>query len=186
MAVTPTTSIPLGFKAPDFELPNVIDGNNLSLNDLSHEKGLVVMFICNHCPYVIHVREELVRIAQDYLSKGIGFVAISSNDVKNYPEDGPEEMKELAEKMSFPFPYLYDESQDVAKAYDAACTPDFSVFDANLQCIYRGRMDGSTPGNHVPVTGEDLKAVLDDLLAGNEITKDQKPSMGCNIKWKSA
>ena len=143
------------------------------------------MFICNHCPYVIHVRDELVRIANDYIQKGFSFVAISSNDIESYPEDSPGKMKLLAEKLSFPFPYLFDESQDVARAYHAACTPDFSVFDGNEKCVYRGRMDGSTPGNNVPVTGEDLREVLDNLLDGNEIMQDQKPSIGCNIKWKS-
>ena len=134
---------------------------------------------------MIHVREELVRIANDYLSKGIGFVAISSNDVENYPEDAPGYMKEMAEEIDMPFPYLYDESQEIAKAYDAACTPDFSVFDKELNCVYRGRMDGSTPGNKIPVTGEDLRNVLDHLVEGRTISEEQLPSMGCNIKWKS-
>jgi peroxiredoxin len=185
MAVTPTTIIPLGFKAPDFNLPDVISKRNMSLSDLIPEKGLVVMFICNHCPYVIHVREEIVRIANDYLSKGFKFVAISSNDIKNYPEDGPSQMRQMAEEINMPFPYLYDESQDVAKAYFAACTPDFSVFDKDLLCVYRGRVDGATPGNRIPVSGEELRNVLDCIILGKEIEKDQLPSMGCNIKWKS-
>jgi len=185
MSLTPTTPIPLGFTAPDFNLPDVTSEQNIRLSDLKGEHGLVVMFICNHCPYVIHVREEMVKIAKDYQSKGIGFVAISSNDVENYPEDGPTYMKAFAHELSFSFPYLYDATQEVAKAYHAACTPDFSVFDADLSCVYRGRMDGSTPGNRVPVTGEDLRNVLDNIVSGNEITKEQLPSMGCNIKWKS-
>jgi len=185
MSLTPTIPIPLGFKAPYFDLPDVISGKNISLSEFHSEKGLIVMFICNHCPYVVHVRDELVRIAQDYIPKGFSFVAISSNDIENYPEDAPVKMKLLAEELSFPFPYLFDESQDVARAYHAACTPDFSVFDRNGKCVYRGRLDGSTPGNNVPVTGEDLRQVLDNLFAGKEIIQDQKPSMGCNIKWKS-
>jgi peroxiredoxin len=184
MARTPTTQIPLGFKAPDFSLPDTVSGKDFSYDDLRGEKGTVVMFICNHCPFVIHVREELVNMANDYQSRGIGFVVISSNDVVNYPQDAPEKMKELAEKMSFPFPYLYDESQDVAKAYDAACTPDFSVFDANNVCVYRGQMDDSRPGNDEPVNGKDLRKVFDYLLEGRELDFDQVPSLGCGIKWK--
>lgn len=184
MSLTHTEEISLGYNAPTFQLPNTVDGNTLSLSDVCGEKGLVVMFICNHCPYVVHVREELVRLAQDYMEKGIGFVAISSNDVVNYPEDGPEEMKALAQRLNFPFPYLYDEDQRVARAYHAACTPDFSVFDADLVCVYRGRLDDSTPGNGVPVTGKDMRLALDQLLSEGSVTMQQLPSMGCNIKWK--
>ncbi|CAG5084091.1 thioredoxin family protein [Parvicella tangerina] len=184
MARTPTTQIPLGFTAPDFTLPDSVSGKNYSFEQLKGEKGTVVMFICNHCPFVIHVREELVRLANDYLSKGIGFVVISSNDVENYPDDSPEKMKELAEELNFPFPYLYDETQEVAKAYDAACTPDFSVFNSDNVCVYRGQLDDSRPGNDEPVNGKDMRKVLDYLLAGKEIDFEQKPSLGCNIKWK--
>ncbi len=145
------------------------------------------MFICNHCPFVIHVREELVRVANDYLGKGIGFVAISSNDVVNYPDDHPDNMAELARDLKFPFPYLYDASQAIARAYDAACTPDFSVFDAADCCVYRGELDGSRPGNDIPVTGESLRKAIDYLIRGEEVPAEgQRPSMGCNIKWKDA
>lgn len=184
MARTPTTQIPLGFKAPTFELPDAVSDKRFKYNDLKGDKGTVVMFICNHCPFVIHVREELVRLANDYLNKGIGFIVISSNDVENYPQDGPDLMKELAEQLNFPFPYLYDESQEVAKAYDAACTPDFSVFNADDVCIYRGQLDDSRPGNDAPVDGKDLRKVFDYLIDGKMLDFDQKPSLGCNIKWK--
>lgn len=186
MARTETTQIPLGFKAPTFELSNGVDSKTYTFNDVKGEKGTVVMFICNHCPFVVHVREELVKIANDYLSQGIGFVAISSNDVENYPQDSPALMKQLAEEMSFPFPYLYDESQEVAKAFDAACTPDFSVFGADDVCAYRGQMDGSRPGNGVAVDGVDMRRTLDLLVVGNEVPAEgQMPSIGCNIKWKA-
>lgn len=185
MARTLTTSIPLGFKAPDFALKDVVSGKTISFKDVKGEKGTLVMFICNHCPYVIHVIDELVNLGNEYAEKGIGFVAISSNDVLNYPQDGPELMKEFAEERVFPFPYLYDESQDVAKAYDAACTPDFSLFNASDECVYRGELDGSRPGSEVPVTGASMRDALDKVLL-NEIipAEEQRPSMGCNIKWK--
>lgn len=185
MARTPTTQIPLGFKAPEFNLIDSVSAKRFTYNDLKGEKGSVVMFICNHCPFVIHVREELVRLANDYLQKGIGFIVISSNDVINYPQDSPELMRELALELNFPFPYLYDESQDVAKSYDAACTPDFSVFDKDDVCIYRGQLDDSRPGNDKPINGADLRMVFDYLIEGKEIDFEQKPSLGCNIKWKS-
>ncbi|MBK9291593.1 MAG: thioredoxin family protein [Bacteroidetes bacterium] len=184
MALTPTRQIPLGFKAPDFLLPDMISGRKLSFQDIKGEKGTLVMFICNHCPYVKHVIHELVRLGKDYLPKGIGFVAINSNDALKYPEDSPELMKEFAARHGFPFPYLYDETQDVARAYEAACTPDFDLFDANDLCVYRGRLDGARPGNEVPVTGEDMRRALDQLLAGMPVPAEQLPSMGCNIKWK--
>lgn len=184
MALTPTTSIPLGFKAPAFTLPDVVSGKDLSYTDVRGEKGTLVMFICNHCPYVIHMHEQLIAIAEEYGKKGIGFVAISSNDVENYPQDSPELMKELAAEKGFPFPYLYDESQEVAKAYDAACTPDFDLFDADDVCVYRGRMDESRPGNDAPLTGKDMRAAIDAVLSGTPISEPQYPSMGCNIKWK--
>lgn len=184
MALTPTKQIPLGFKAPEFTLPDMISGRNLSFEDIKGEKGTLVMFICNHCPYVKHVIHELVRLGNDYMPKGIGFVAINPNDAEKYPEDSPEKMKVFAAQHHFPFPYLYDATQDVAKAYDAVCTPDFDLFDANGFCVYRGRLDGARPGNDVAVTGEDMRKALDQLLAGTPIPAEQLPSMGCNIKWK--
>ncbi|MEQ9423437.1 MAG: thioredoxin family protein [Cyclobacteriaceae bacterium] len=184
MAETPSNMLPLGTKAPNFILPDTVSGNTLSLDELRAKAGLVVMFICNHCPYVIHVQEEMVKIASEYQSKGFSFVAISSNDVNGYPQDGPEKMKEHAIKNEFTFPYLYDETQNVAKAYDAACTPDFYVFTADLSLYYRGRIDGSRPNNEQPVTGEDLRGALNSLLDGQPSPSQQWPSMGCNIKWK--
>ncbi len=184
MAQTPTTQIPLGFKAPDFSLPDTVSGNQLDLGGLRSSSATVIMFICNHCPFVIHVKDELVRLANDYIPKGVSFVAISSNDVKNYPQDGPDKMKEFAAVNKFPFPYLYDETQDVARAYSAACTPDFSIFDGELNCVYRGQLDDSRPSNGKPVTGKDIREALDAILSGSAVTEDQKPSIGCNIKWK--
>lgn len=184
MAATETVDIELGFEAPDFNLLDTISGENKSLADVKGEKATVVMFICNHCPFVIHVNEELVKLANDYQSKGVGFVAISSNDVEKYPQDSPELMTQLAAKMGYPFPYLYDESQDIAKAYKAVCTPDFSIFDADLKCVYRGQLDSSRPGNGKPVTGEDIRAALDAIIEGKEVSEHQMPSIGCNIKWK--
>jgi len=184
MARTPTKYIPLGFGAPDFNLPEPLTGKMVSLNEVKGERGTLIMFICNHCPYVKHVIDELIKIGFDYKDKGIGIAAINSNDVENYPDDHPEKMKALANEKNFPFPYLYDESQDVAKAYDAACTPDFDLFDANGKCVYRGQLDGARPGNDVPVTGTDLRNALDQVLNGEKVSEDQMPSIGCNIKWK--
>ncbi|MCF8465299.1 MAG: thioredoxin family protein [Flavobacteriales bacterium] len=184
MARTPTVQLELGYKAQDFLLPNVVSGSLNSYADVKRENGTVVMFICNHCPFVVHVLEELIRIGNDYKDQGIGFAAISSNDVANYPDDAPEKMMQLATSTHFPFPYLYDETQEVAKAYFAACTPDFSVFDANDSCVYRGQLDDSRPGNSEPVNGKDLRNVLDLLIIGNEVPIKQRPSLGCNIKWK--
>ncbi|MCH2197552.1 MAG: thioredoxin family protein [Flavobacteriales bacterium] len=185
MARTYTTQIPLGYKAPHFALPEVMQGKEIHYRDIRGPKGTVVMFICNHCPYVIHVREALVKLANDYKDRGVGFVAISSNDVENYPQDGPMEMAAMAEELNFPFHYLYDESQEAAKAYDAACTPDFSVFDADDNCVYRGELDASRPGSGIPVTGEAMREVLDLLEKGKVVPAEgQRPSMGCNIKWK--
>ena len=184
MARTPTTQIPLGFKAPEFKLPNVIDNQLYGLNDLAKKNGLVVMFICNHCPFVVHVLDEIILIAKQYQKKDIGFVAISSNDIVNYPDDSPEKMKILAIDKQFSFPYLYDESQNVAKSYDAACTPDFSVFNDKLECVYRGQLDDSRPGNEEPIDGKDLRLVMDYVLENKKIDFVQKPSIGCNIKWK--
>jgi peroxiredoxin len=184
MARTPSNMWALGTKAPDFALPNTIDNKTYSFDNISGKNGTVVMFICNHCPYVVHVMEGITALANDYQNRGIGFIAISSNDVVNYPDDDPSLMKETAKKYGFSFPYLYDETQDVAKAYDAACTPDFYLFDAEKTLVYRGQMDSSRPKNELPVTGKDLRTALDAMLSGKTIDTLQKPSLGCNIKWK--
>lgn len=180
MSATPSTMLELGTEAPDFTLPSV-NGGNLSLSYADQSKGFVVMFICNHCPYVLHIEDELVKVANEYIARGIGFIAISSNDVEKYPQDSPEKMAE----KGYPFPYLYDEDQQVAKAYKAACTPDLFVFDKNRKLVYRGQFDDSRPKKDIPVTGNDLRKALDAVLAGKTIPeKDQIPSIGCNIKWK--
>ena len=184
MALTPSNMMPLGTVAPDFELQDTVSKDMYSLQSVRGEKGTVIMFICNHCPYVKHVNEEIVRLCNDYRVTGFGFAAISSNDVANYPQDGPEEMYRTAQKHKYPFPYLYDETQEIAKAYDAACTPDFYLFDADLKLIYRGQLDNSRPGNSIPVNGRDLREALDNVLNNSPQREDQKPSMGCNIKWK--
>jgi peroxiredoxin len=184
MAATETIRIPLGFPAPDFTLPDTVSGKILSLNDLKGEHATVIMFICNHCPYVKHVNSQLVQLAKDYQSKGIAFIAISSNDVEKYPQDGPELMKENALQEGYPFPYLYDETQEVAKAYHAACTPDFSIFDADLRCVYRGQLDDSRPKNDSISDGKDIRAALDAILNQQPVSAQQMPSLGCNIKWK--
>jgi peroxiredoxin len=184
MALTPSNIFEKGTKAPDFKLMDTISDRTISLSDVQGEKGTIIFFICNHCPFVIHVNEQLVQLANDYLSKGFGFVAISSNDVKNYPQDAPELMKIHAKNVGYPFPYLYDETQEVAKAYDAACTPDLYVFDGDLRSVYHGQLDNSRPGNRIPVTGQDMRAVLDSILDGSKYIGQEKPSMGCNIKWK--
>jgi peroxiredoxin len=184
MAYTESHMLPLGSDAPPFVLPDVVSGDLIRLQDIASDKATVVMFICNHCPYVVHVIPELVRLAEEYLQKGVGFVGISSNDAVHYPQDGPEKMKILAEKVKYPFPYLYDESQNVARAYDAACTPDFYVFDKDLKLNYRGRLDDSKPNSGTPLTGKDLRAALDAILSGQPVPEKQYPSGGCNIKWK--
>lgn len=184
MAITPSAMISLGTKAPDFILPDTVSGKNISLNDLKSEKATVIMFICNHCPFVKHVNKELVKVANDYIPKRISFIAISSNDVVNFPEDSPMKMKQEAKSLGYPFPYLYDESQSVARAYDAACTPDFFIYDKDLKLVYRGQLDDSRPSNGIPVTGKDIRAALDNLLSGKNISAEQKSSIGCNIKWK--
>lgn len=184
MAFTESNMLPLGVKAPDFSLPDTVSDTTLSLQEVRGKGATVVMFLCNHCPYVIHVNEEIARIVADYKNKGVGFVGISSNDVENYPMDSPELMKEHAANVPYDFPYLYDESQAVAKAYDAACTPDFYIFDADLTLVYRGRIDDSRPKNDLPLTGKDLREAIDAVLAGNSPTDKQYPSGGCNIKWK--
>ncbi|ULC60601.1 thioredoxin family protein [Flaviramulus sp. BrNp1-15] len=184
MANTPSNMIPLGTQAPDFNLFDTVSQKKLSLQEGKGNEGTVIMFLCNHCPFVIHINKVLVTIANTYAEKGIGFIAISSNDVENYPQDGPDKMMIHAEENNYPFPYLYDETQDIAKVYDAACTPDLYVFDKSLNLIYRGQLDDSRPGNGIPVTGKDLKHALDCLLENKENLESQKPSIGCNIKWK--
>jgi len=184
MARTPSNMLPLETLAPEFNLYETISSNTLSLQKLKGKKGTVIMFICNHCPFVVHVNEALVAIANTYTNKGIGFIAISSNDAVSYPQDAPDKMKAHALKENYPFPYLYDASQEVAKAYDAACTPDLYVFDAQLKLVYRGQLDDSRPENGIPVTGKDLRHALDCLLEGKANKTIQKPSIGCNIKWK--
>ncbi|EPR66224.1 PPO candidate 1 [Cyclobacterium qasimii M12-11B] len=173
----------LGSKAPDFTLPDTISGNTVTLSEVKSDTATVVIFICNHCPFVHHINSKLVEIANIYQAKGIQFIAISSNDIDYSPEDGPKYMSKIAKMEGYTFPYLYDATQEVAKAYNAVCTPDFFVFDGNLECAYRGRFDETRPGMGRP-TGKDLSNALDALLAGEKVTIDQKPSMGCSIKWK--
>ncbi len=184
MSLTPSNMIPLGTTAPAFTLPDTVSGNTFSLEQLKGNEATVIMFICNHCPYVVHVNSELVKLAGDYISKGVKFVAISSNDAASYPDDAPDKMKEAAVKLKYPFPYLYDETQEVAKAYDAACTPDFYIFDKDLKLVYRGQLDDSRPKNNIPLSGRDMREALDNLLSGKQIAELQRPSIGCNIKWK--
>ena len=184
MARTESNEFKNGTIAPDFRLINTVDDKMYGLNELKGTKATVVMFICNHCPFVIHVNNELVKMANEYQQKGVNFIAINSNDVENYPQDSPAFMKQLAKDLKFPFPYLYDETQEVAKAYDAACTPDFYVFDAALKTVYHGQLDASRPGNGKPVTGSDLRNSLNNLLENKPVLDNQKPSMGCGIKWK--
>lgn len=183
MARTESTMLALGTRAPHFKLIDTVSNEIVDLNDLTGEFGTAIMFICNHCPFVIHVNPEISRIAKKYAFKGIGFIAISSNDSINYPQDGPMHMKEKAAEEGYSFPYLYDQTQEVAKAYQAACTPDFYLFDADLKLVYRGQLDDSRPGNGVPLNGSDLRTAIDALLEGKPITKRQKPSIGCNIKY---
>ena len=183
MARTESTMLDLGTTAPPFTLPDV-DGGTVSLADFSDAPALLVMFICNHCPFVKHVRDELARIGRDYGGRGVAIVAIGSNDAEAYPADSPERMREEKREAGYGFPYLHDESQEVAHAYQAACTPDFYVFDGERRLVYRGQLDDSRPSNDVPVTGSDLRAALDAVLDGREVSAGQKPSLGCNIKWK--
>jgi len=182
MVMTPSTMLPLGTEAPDFSLPDV-DGSTVSLSDFNDAPALLVIFMCNHCPFVKHVADDLAQLAREYQAKGVAVIAISSNDVANYPADSPEQMVREAEERGYTFPYLYDETQEVAKAYRAACTPDFYVFDKGQKLYYRGQMDDSRPDSGIPVTGRDLRAALDAVLAGNQPPENQKPSIGCNIKW---
>ncbi|WP_278036163.1 thioredoxin family protein [Flavobacterium nitratireducens] len=185
MARTPSNMIDLGTIAPEFYLKDTIPNNFFSFSDLKGEKGTLVFFICNHCPFVHHVIDEIIRIANDYRVQGIGIIAISSNDVINYPQDGPELMAEYGFQNNFEFPYLYDETQEVAKAYNAACTPDFYLFDNQNKLVYRGQLDDSRPGNGIPLSGSDLRGAIDGILYNRSINPNQKPSIGCNIKWKT-
>lgn len=185
MVLTPSTMLPLGTKAPDFSLPDTVSGKTVSLSDFSDKTGLLVMFICRHCPYVQHVKQGLARLGKDCAGKELGIVAISANDAEHYPEDAPASLKAFAQEEGFTFPLLYDESQEVAKAYTAACTPDFFLFDKERKLVYRGRMDESRPDSGKPVTGKELRAAIDAVLAGRPVSGDQKPSIGCNIKWKT-
>ncbi|WP_282179503.1 thioredoxin family protein [Maribacter stanieri] len=184
MARTESKMLALGTLAPEFSLLDTISKQTLNLHALNGEKGTVIMFICNHCPFVIHVNPEITKMAIEYKKKGIHFIAISSNDVENYPEDAPQFMRIKAKAENYTFPYLYDEDQSVAKKYDAACTPDFYLFDDKLKLIYRGQLDDSRPGNELPLNGKDLRNAIDNLITGKEIDPLQKPSIGCNIKWK--
>jgi peroxiredoxin len=184
MAV-PSTMLALGTKAPEFELPVVTDGRIVSLSDFESKRALLVMFICRHCPYVRHVREELARLGRDFADSELAIVAISSNDVDEYPEDRPESLAEEAREAGYVFPYLFDETQEVAKAYTAACTPDFFLFDADRALVYRGQLDDSRPSNGLPVTGTDLRAAIDAVLSGGLVSEEQRASIGCSIKWRA-
>lgn len=184
MALTPSNMLPLGTKAPDFTLIDTITHKKMSLAELKSPVATVIMFICNHCPFVKHIQAGLVEFVKKYQARNISFIAISSNDIGDYPEDAPEKMHENAKKAGFTFPYLFDETQEVAKAYNAACTPDFYIFDRDLKCVYRGQFDDARPGNHIPVTGASMQAALDNILLGKPVDPQQKPSMGCNIKWR--
>lgn len=185
MAATQSSMLPLGTIAPDFNLPDTVSGKQYALSELRGESGTLIMFICNHCPYVLHVKQELIAIARQYSALGIACIAISANDVANYPQDAPDKMRDMMAEWGNPFPaYLYDESQETAKAYQAACTPDFYLFDKHLACVYRGRLDGATPKNNVPVSGAELRTALENLLTGKPVSSEQIPSIGCNIKWK--
>jgi len=184
MARTPSNMIPLGTIAPNFYLKDTNSNNTYSFEDLKGSKGTLVIFICNHCPFVLHVIREIVMISNDYRVQGLGIIAISSNDIEKFPQDAPELMTEFAFQNKMDFPYLFDESQDVAKAYDAACTPDFYLFDNQNRLFYRGQLDDSRPGNGIPLSGSDLRSAIDALIYNRSLKDSQKPSLGCNIKWK--
>ena len=184
MVLTPSTMLALGSPAPDFSLPDVVSGATVSLGTFAGKKALLVMFICRHCPYVQHVKDELSRLGKAYAKKDVGIVAISANDVVHFADDSPEHLQAMAKELQFTFPVCYDATQEIAKAYTAACTPDFFLFGKDRTLAYRGQLDDSRPGNNKPVTGRDLRAALDALLAGQPISQDQQPSIGCNIKWK--
>lgn len=183
MVITASTMLPLGTLAPAFRLPDT-EGNIVSAEDFKDAPALLVIFMCNHCPFVKHILDVMVELVKGYQAKGVAVVGINSNDVANFPEDSPEMMAKAAKESDFTFPYLYDETQEVAKAYRAACTPDFFLFDKEQRLVYRGQMDGSRPGNNIPITGVDLRAAIDAVLEGKQVSTEQKPSMGCNIKWK--
>jgi len=184
MARTESTMLALGTPAPDFQLPDVVTGQTISLGTFAEKKALLVMFICRHCPYVKHVEKELAQLGQDYKDSDLGIVAISANDAAAYPDDAPDSLKAMAMELGFTFPLCYDESQETAKAYTAACTPDFFLFDGDRKLVYRGQLDDSRPRNDVPVSGKDLRQAIDTVLSGGTPSEDQKPSLGCNIKWK--
>lgn len=184
MSLTPSTMLELGTPAPDFDLADPA-GNRYNLDSFKDAKALLVIFMCNHCPYVIHIRDELTKFADEYLTKGLAIVAINSNDYGNYPDDSPERMAEAIKTVGYKFPYLVDETQEVAQAYRAACTPDLYLFDGDLKLVYRGQFDDSRPGKDIPVTGKDMRAATDAVLTGSAAPNGQKPSMGCNIKWRS-
>ncbi len=185
MVKTLSTMLPLGTKAPDFSLEDVVSGNQISLHTFAEKKALLVMFICVHCPFVKHLQNALAALGKEYVDKGLGIVAISANDITSHPNDAPDKMKAMAETLGFNFPFCYDESQEVAKAYTAACTPDFFLFNRDHILVYRGQFDDSRPGNDVPVTGKDLKAAIEEVLLERKVDTQQKPSIGCNIKWKA-
>jgi peroxiredoxin len=184
MARVPSSMKPLGSPLPDFSLPDVVTGKQVSRSNVAGQKGLLTMFICRHCPFVKHVQDELARIGRDYAGRGVGIVAISANDESGFPDDRPEMLAEMSKELRFTFPYLFDESQDVARAFDAQCTPDFFIHDAGGRLVYRGQLDDSRPGSDIPVTGRDLRSALDALIDGRPISSEQRPSIGCNIKWK--
>ncbi len=184
MALTESNMLELGTEAPYFDLTDVVTGERMTLDDFRSPTATVIMFWCNHCPYVLHVTDTVLDIARTYMMKGIQFAAISANDAGKYPQDGPDNMRAVAEERDYPFPYLYDQTQQVAKDYDAACTPDFYVFDSDLKLVYRGQLDGSRPGNNVPCTGQDLTDALDAIIMRRPVSQIQRPSAGCNIKWK--
>ena len=185
MARTASTMLDLGTTAPDFQLPDVVTGETISLSTFAGKDGLLVMFICRHCPFVKHVQDQLAAIGKDYQNKNLGIVAISANDAENYPNDAPDSLKEMVSEVGFTFPLCFDESQETAKAYTAACTPDFFLFDKDFKLVYRGQLDDSRPGNDKPVDGHNLRDAIDTVLAGNPVSEDQLPSLGCNIKWKA-
>ncbi len=184
MVLTPSTMLPLGTLAPDFSLPDS-DGNTVSLGDFADAQALLVVFMCNHCPYVIHLKKDLAALAAEYSARGVATIAINANDRENYPQDAPDKMAEDKAEFGYVFPYLMDDSQETAKAYRAACTPDFYVFDKDRRLAYRGQFDDSRPGNDKPITGQDIRAALNAVLAGNPVGGEQVASMGCNIKWRS-
>ncbi|NEO77171.1 thioredoxin family protein [Moorena sp. SIO4G3] len=184
MALVNSTMLSLGTKAPEFQLPDAVSGQTISLETFAGKQGLLVMFICRHCPFVKHVQGELAKLGKDYADANLGMVAISANDADNYPDDAPDKLKEMAQELGFTFPFCHDQSQETAQAYTAACTPDFFLFDANQELVYRGQLDDSRPSNGIPVTGKDLRAAIDAVLGSQPVNSEQKPSIGCNIKWK--